>query len=120
MVLLSPEDGWIVAQANSAVIHDPQIGDYTTASPYVLREQHGMWSVADPEFTREVSQLSGTVIQGDIIWGYGSVGTSPSDSTPGKPFIGRYINGAWQAELLPKSLAGEIGEITAMSAISAT
>jgi hypothetical protein len=99
IVMTSPEDGWILAGA-------------IPGDPYVLREQHGVWSVDTTQFAATVSSLSGVVLQGNTVWGYGS-----SDAR--KPFIVRYVQGKWRNESLPAAVLAHQGEIVQMSVISA-
>lgn len=97
LVMTGPEDGWVVAKADN--------------ENYVLRLQHGNWSVASAPFAVTVSQLQGVVLEGTTVWGYGTTADGAA------PYIARLINDAWHAEHLPSSLSA--GSIIQMSAIAA-
>jgi hypothetical protein len=109
MIMTSPEDGWIVAQFE---------GGADTFN-YVLRLQHGVWSVASDAFAQAVWQLNGAVIQGGTVWGYGATGLH-LNTGGGKPYpvIGRYVDGTWQPAHLTTALSGLTGSITSMSALA--
>jgi len=110
LVMTSPEDGWIVAQTED-----------NNGITYVLRLQHGAWSVASHEFAQAVWKLNGVVIQGGTIWGFGSTGfniNAVGEGSKEYPTIGRFVNNTWQPEHLPASLSGLTGSIYSVSALS--
>jgi hypothetical protein len=110
IVMTSPEDGWVVAQAG--------FENNQSYVPYVLRLQHGTWSIASHEFAQAVWQINGVVIQGATAWGYGA--TSNIDAGGDSyPVVGRYVNDTWQSVPLPANLSGLTGTIFSMSALSA-
>jgi len=83
--MISADEGWIAGQ------YIPNSN--AQSQSYVLREQHGKWSVVSPQslFAATTSRLTGTVTVDSDTWGYGY----PIDT------IEHYVNGEWQPAKLP-------------------